>query len=58
MWLPIETAPKGLVILYYPPTTGRSPLRFMIKVDHADSTPHRKPTHWMPLPSPPDPTPA
>lgn len=57
-WQPIETAPKGLVILYWPaskPAQGHpsNTLAPMIRVDHVGSTPNRRPSHWMPLPAPP-----
>ena len=58
-WQPIETAPKGeLVILYWPPcetTRGRDGYthQAMFRVDRVGLTPFRLPTHWMPLPEPP-----
>lgn len=57
-WKPIESVPLGEnVILYYPPkVTGsyrQTMLPEMYRVDFAGSTPHRHPTHWMPLPEPP-----
>lgn len=57
-WMPIETAPKGLVLLYWPatkPARGHpgNTLEPMMRVDRAGATPNRPPTHWMPLPSPP-----
>lgn len=56
-WQPIETAPKGQVLLYWPKVpNARDPalcLPAMISVGYAGSTPNRPPTHWMPLPEPP-----
>ena len=56
-WKPIETAPeRGDVLLYYPPVkSGRTELREWFNIAHPRSTPHRRPTHWMPLPDPPTP---
>jgi len=58
-WRAIETAPKGQAILYFPAYgslrgTPRPRLQPMMRVGHASETPNRKPTHWMPLPPPPD----
>lgn len=57
-WQPIETAPKNLVILYFPAAgslrgTNKPALGPMICVGFVADTPYRKPTHWMPLPAPP-----
>jgi hypothetical protein len=54
-WQPIETAPSGEVLLYWPrKVKGRnSVLHAMIRVGNANGTPNRPPTHWMPLPEPP-----
>jgi hypothetical protein len=55
-WQPIETAPQtGQVLLYWPETKvkGRSTLYELIRVGNVNDTPHRPPTHWMPLPEPP-----
>lgn len=52
-WQPVETAPKGLILLYFPPTDGRMKMGAMIQIDHYPVTYPRKPTHWMPLPEPP-----
>jgi hypothetical protein len=54
-WQPIETCPTGEVILFFPTTpSGRnSKLHQMIAVGHLSSYPYRTPTHWMPLPEPP-----
>lgn len=59
-WQPIDSAPRGpLVILYWPatkPSRGHlgNSLSEMIRVDRVGSTPNRQPTHWMPLPAPPE----
>lgn len=56
---PIETAPKGQMVLLYWPEGGvirgrNGPkLTAMMRVDWPSSTPNRPPTHWMPLPEPP-----
>ena len=52
-WKPIESAPNGIHILFFPETTGRNAHRAMIKVDSYPVTYPRKPSHWMPLPEPP-----
>ena len=55
-WQPIVTAPKGDVILYYPPVykEGRGKThKERIAIGRADETPYRRPTHWMPLPDRP-----
>jgi hypothetical protein len=53
-WMPIETAPKGkLVVLYHPPTTGRNALAAWYTVDYAPPHYSRKATHWLPVPAPP-----
>lgn len=56
-WQPIETAPKGNVLLYFPEVvTGaykQSKLAARMIVDRADAFPNRMPTHWAPLPEPP-----
>jgi hypothetical protein len=56
-WRPIETAPKGDVLLYFPEERGGPDRRVhvlgqMIRVGRIGDAP-RKPTHWMPLPEPP-----
>jgi hypothetical protein len=53
-WRPIESAPKGELLIYWPAVEGRNAKIPMIRVDHANSTPFRKPSHWMPLPPPPE----
>lgn len=53
-WQPIETAPSGNVLLYYPAKQNRSgnvlPERIVVGCAGGTS---RKPTHWIPLPNPP-----
>lgn len=57
-WQPIETAPTGYLLLYYPPILedryGHGGLSAMVRIERVASTPHRLPTHWMPVPPPPD----
>ena len=56
-WQPIETAPDEEVLLYFPPVERLRKelcLRAMYKVDHAGLFPNRPPSHWMPLPPPPE----
>lgn len=60
-WRDIATAPKGReLLLYYPQTEKRHPndvpLSPMYRIAFMGSTPHRQPSHWMPLPEPPTPT--
>ena len=55
-WQPIETAPKGRHILYFPAqrdSRGRNLLMEDIRVDYYPVQYPRKPTLWMPLPAPP-----
>lgn len=56
-WHPIDTAPRGLVLLYFPTVIvgayQQSTLHERMIVDMADGFPNRPPTHWMPLPAPP-----
>ncbi len=52
-WQPIETAPSGKVLLYYPEQTGRDALSEWIIIGLGKAETFRKPTHWMPLPKPP-----
>jgi hypothetical protein len=54
-WQTIDTAPKGVdLLLYYPSTpSGRIRLPQMYKVAKIGDTPMRQPTNWMPLPEPP-----
>lgn len=49
-WQPIETAPDGLHILFFPKQEGRNELSEMMKIDFYPVSYPRKPTHWMPLP--------
>jgi hypothetical protein len=57
LWRPIdENTPRGELLLYWPAYTDRNGRNFlspMMRVDYNGHTPHRKPTHWMPLPEPP-----
>jgi hypothetical protein len=55
VWQPIETAPNGVLLLYFPTEVaphGRGHSA-MIKVDHFPVCYPRQPSHWAPLPSPP-----
>lgn len=54
-WQPIETAPKGELLLYAPAEVrGRnSRLPERIYIGSRYDAPNRPPTHWMPLPKPP-----
>ena len=52
-WQPIETAPDGNVLLYYPEETGRNALSEWITIGFGRSERFRKPTHWFPIPQPP-----
>ena len=53
-WRPIETAPRGRILLYFPPTmSGRMELESDIRVDNYPVMYPRKPTRWQPLPAPP-----
>jgi hypothetical protein len=53
-WQPIETAPKGkLVLIYYPESAdarGRNHLNEWITVNYAPPATPRKATHWAPIP--------
>lgn len=54
-WQPIETAPKAMMlILYFPPLGGKNALNEMIRVDRYPVGYPRQPSHWMPLPLPPN----
>ena len=54
-WLPIETAPRGMALLYFPERDkgGRNHLLSMMRIDYPAIFPHRPATHWMPLPAAP-----
>ena len=57
-WVPIETAPREEVLLYFPRiVTGahrQSVLSEMYRVSRVSDTPNRRPTHWRPLPASPN----
>lgn len=51
-WQPIDTAPKGELLLYFPPEerNGKVMLSEMVRVGtYPDSYP-RQPSHWMRIP--------
>ena len=48
-WQPIETAPKGQILLYYGPEQTQDEWITM----GLASGGYRKPTHWFPIPKPP-----
>lgn len=56
-WQPIETCPRGEVLLYFPPhrpdPRGVFQLEAMIRVGFKGDA-VRKASHWMQLPSPPE----
>lgn len=56
-WQPIETAPGGEVLLFFPARKddryGHGHLAAMMRVGRKSETPFRPPTHWQPLPDPP-----
>lgn len=49
-WRPIESAPRGRHLFYFP---AEKRLPEMIKVDLYPLAQYRQPTHWQPLPAPP-----
>jgi hypothetical protein len=54
-WQPIETAPEGRPALLFFPANNRRVMSLgaMMRVGTVLDFPARKPTHWMPLPEPP-----
>ena len=52
-WQPIETAPDGNVLLYYPPEQRKNGLSEWITIGFGRSERFRKATHWFPIPKPP-----
>ena len=71
MWQPIETAPKGIDVLvarldddgsYWSSVAQWWVSRFVFMYGAGLGSPpvmlYFEPTHWMPLPEPPDPQPA
>ena len=56
-WQPIETAPNADALLYFPEKVvgahKQSTLQAMMKVGRASDFPNRFPSHWQPLPKPP-----
>ena len=52
-WQPIDTAPSGNVLLYYPAEHGKNALSEWITIGLGRSDRFRKASHWMPLPKPP-----
>lgn len=58
-WIPIpedpRDKPKGDQLVYWPKSqSGRYPLPPMMRVDNVGSTPARRPSHYQPLPAPPE----
>lgn len=54
VWQPIETAPKGEILLYHPPTKNRGfGISALIRVGYKGDWPMRRATHWAKLPEPP-----
>ena len=58
-WQPIETANRNTDLLLYFPEIHRGPTNKlthlpMVKVGKVIDYPSRKPSHWMPLPKPPE----
>ena len=58
-WQPIETAPNGDVLLYFPAVYNERRKEqshgVMVKVGWASAFPNRVPSHWRPIPAPPAP---
>lgn len=52
-WQPIETAPDGKVLLYYPEESGKNALSEWTIIGFGRAKTFRQPTHWLPLPKPP-----
>lgn len=60
-WQPIETAPRGEMFIYYEPRNGMRciGLAYLAKDggwrdSEREWSRRLEPTHWMPLPDPPD----
>ena len=55
-WRPIETMQDDHddALLYFPARTGRNALHAMVQIGVPAMYPHRPPTHWLPLPTPPE----
>lgn len=51
-WQPIETAPKGVLLLFFP-AENRSQLPAMMRIDNYPVSYPRQPSHWQPAPNPP-----
>jgi hypothetical protein len=49
-WRPIETAPRGEMLILYFPKDERHRLHIMVRVETFPCSFPRKPTHWLPLP--------
>jgi len=56
-WQPINTAPKGKLLLYFPAMPndryGHGAQIAMYQVGAVRDYPFRIPSHWIPLPEPP-----